>query len=286
MIIATFPKTKELAKSVAKQLKAKYSQIIVKDFPDEESYVRFDFNPKGQTVVIFNTFDRDQNNRLIETILAAGIAKDYKAKKVILVAPYFPYLRQDTHFENYDSFSIKYVSPLVKEFDKIFVVDPHLQRILNVKNYGLNFERLTSIDQIAEYIQKNFKEPYTIVGPDSESRQWAQGVASILGKSAIVLKKHRISWHKVKIQDVNLGDNVIIIDDIVGTGHTIIETTKIAREHGAKKVTVIGVHGILVENAPEKIISHASLITTNTIPNKFAKIDISGLVSSALAKHF
>jgi ribose-phosphate pyrophosphokinase len=284
VLIATFEKTKDLARSVSKILSCDFTNIETKDFPDEESYVRFKVSPKGKTVLIFNTFDRDQNNRLIETILAAGIARDYGAKKVILVAPYFPYLRQDTHFEDYDSFSIKYIAPLVEVFDKVYVVDPHLQRIRDIKKIGKNFERLTSVGPIAGYIRDNFKEDYTLVGPDKESRQWAQGVASLLGKQAIVLKKMRSTWRKVKIEEKSLGKRVIIIDDIIGTGHTILETIKVARRHGAKEITVIGVHGILVEGAVKKIVPHAKLVTTNTILNAHSRIDISGLIADALSR--
>jgi ribose-phosphate pyrophosphokinase len=120
MLILSFPHTKELAKTVAHSLKAEFAQIITKQFPDEESYVKFPISPEKKVVAIFNTFDREQDNRIIETILAAGIAKDYKAKKVILIAPYFPYLRQDTHFEKYDSFSIKYASHLFKYLTKFW----------------------------------------------------------------------------------------------------------------------------------------------------------------------
>lgn len=283
-LIATFPETKDLAKRVARKLKATYSEITVKDFPDEESYVKLKKSPKGKKLSIFNSFAREQNDRLIESILAAGIGKDYKAKKIILVAPYFPYLRQDTHFEKFDSFSIKHIKSILDNFDLILTVDPHLQRIKNIKKISYKMKRLTAAPIIAEYLKKNFKSDFTIVGPDEESRQWAQGVASHLNKKAIVLKKTRFSWRKVKIQDVSLGKNVVIIDDIIGTGHTILETIKIAKKHGAKKVTVIGVHGVLVENAAKKITKHARLITTNTIPNKFAKIDISQILAKSL-KH-
>jgi len=284
LLIATFPETKSLAKRIAKQLKAQYTEIRVKDFPDQESYVKLKVSPKNKTLVIFNSFARDQNNRLIESILAAGIGKDYKAKKVILVAPYFPYLRQDTHFESYDSFSIKHISNLTKIFDKIFVIDPHLQRIKNIKQISPNMTRLTTNSLIVDYIKSHFKEPYTIVGPDRESKQWDQEIASQLNKKAIILKKQRSSWFKVKIQDKYLGKNTIIIDDIIGTGNTIIKTIQVAKHHGAKKVSVIGIHGVLIGNAAKKIKCHASLITTNTIPNPHAKIDVSKIISTALKK--
>lgn len=283
-LIATFPETKELAKKVASSLRAAYTEIIVKDFPDEESYIKFKTSPKGKRVVIFNSFARDQNDRLIESILAAGVCKDYKAKSVILAAPYFPYLRQDTRFAKFESASIKYIPKLTKIFNKILVVDPHLQRIKKLKQIGKNFKRLTATKQIAEYISKNFKDDFTIVGPDEESKQWAQTVASHLRKKAIILKKERKSWFRVKVQDKDLGKKVIIIDDIIGTGNTILKTIKVARKHKASQIAVIGIHGVLVKNADKKISRKAKLITTNTIPNKFAKIDISKVFVEALRK--
>ncbi|MFH1290493.1 MAG: ribose-phosphate diphosphokinase [Nanoarchaeota archaeon] len=283
LLIASFKETKDLAKQVARRLKCKYTEIIVKDFPDEESYVKLKENPKGKTLVIFNSFARDQNDRLIESTLAAGIGKDYKAKKIILAAPYFPYLRQDTHFKKFDSFSIKHIKDILDNFDSILTIDPHLQRIKNIKKISYKMKRLTSTSQIAAYIKKNFKSDFTIVGPDEESKQWAQGVASKLGKKAIILKKKRFSWHKVKIQEKNLGKNVIIIDDIIGTGHTILETIKVAKHHRAKKITVIGIHGVLVDSGMEKkITKQAKLLTTNTIKNKYAKIDVSPVIAEAL----
>lgn len=284
MLIATFKETKELAKKVASRLKANYTELIVKDFPDQESYVKFKVSPKGKTVVIFNSFARDQNNRLIESILAAGIARDYKAKKIILVASYFPYLRQDTHFEKYDSFSIKHIKHVLDDFDEVFAIDPHLQRIKNIKKISYKMHRLTTAKLLADFIKKNLDKDATIVGPDEESKQWADTVAKFLGKRAIVLKKKRFSWRKVKIQDITLGKHVVILDDIIGTGHTILETIKIAKKHGAQKIIVIGIHGVLVENAAKKIQKRARLVTTNTIKNKYSKIDVSPIIAEALKK--
>lgn len=288
LLIASFKETKKLAQKVAHILKVPCTEIIVKDFPDHESYVKLRKNPKGKILVIFNSFSREQNNRLIESVLAAGIGKDFKAKKIILVAPYFPYLRQDTHFEKYDSFSIKHIKKIFDDFDLVLTIDPHLQRIHNIKKISYKMQKLTTTGLIANYIakhfKKNFRNDYALVGPDKESAQWADKVAKYLGKHAIVLEKIRLSWKQVKIENKNLGKKVIIIDDIVGTGNTILETIKIAKKHKAKKITVIGIHGVLTGNAAKKISKHADLLTTNTIPNKFARIDVSPVIVNELQK--
>ena len=139
---------------------------------------------------------------------------------------------------------------------------------------------------IAGYIQKNFKEDITIVGPDKESRQWAQKIANRLNEESVVLKKIRSSETKVKIQAHKFKENVVIIDDIIGTGNTILQTIKMAKSHGAKKIHVIGIHGLLLDNAAKRILLHAdSLATTNTIQSKYSEIDVSPIILEALKEY-
>jgi len=285
ILIASFPETKSVAIKVATALKAKHTNIISKKFPDNESHIKFSVNPKGKTVVIINSLSHNPNERIIETYLAASIAKDYQAKKIILMATYFPYMRQDTHFENYDSSSAKHISKLFSIFDKVYTIDPHLHRISTMKKLSRSIQEITTNKLIANYIKIHFKQEFTIVGPDKESQQWANRISKTLNTKAVILKKIRLSSTKVKIKSRPLGKNVIIIDDIISTGNTIIETIKIAKAQGARRVTVIGIHGILLKDAAQKIKKHAELITTNTILNRYARIDVSSLISIELKRY-
>jgi len=285
MIITSLQGTESLAKNVAHQLKAKYISPKLETFADGESKISLPKNPKGQTVVLVASFYPNQNEKIIQSLLIAGIAKDYKAKKIILVTPFIPYIRQDTHFENYDSFSAKYIFPLFKNFDQVIAIDPHLQRLTSLKELGKNMTRISTNPLIAEYIQKKFKEDFTIIGPDEESKQWIQKIADYLKEKVVILKKKRFPETKVKIQVHDFKRNVVIIDDIIGTGNTILQTIKMAKSHGAKDVHVIGLHGLLLKKAAKKIKKQASLATTNTISSKYSKIDISTIISDALKKY-
>jgi ribose-phosphate pyrophosphokinase len=138
---------------------------------------------------------------------------------------------------------------------------------------------------IAKYIAKRFKKDFTIVGPDEESAQWTQKIADMLGKRVVVLNKTRFSSEHVKIKEKPLGKNVIIIDDIISTGHTIEETIRMAKHQRAKKIICIGIHGMLVEDADKRITKNAELITTNTILNKYSKIDVSPAIVEVLRKY-
>ncbi len=286
ILIATFPETKLIAKKVANTLKAQYTEIFVEDFPDSEFHLALKKDPKDKIVVIFNSLTKDPDEKLIETLLAGGIAKDYRAKKVILMATYFPYLRQDKHFMKYDSFSSKHIIRLFNNFDKIITIDPHLHRIKSLKQLSKKAESISANELIADYIKKRFKNDFTIIGPDIESAQWCAEIAKLLNKKVEILKKTRYSPEKIKQTKLKhkLANNVIIIDDIISTGKTIAGVLKQAKKHGAKALFCIGIHALLENNASKLITKHAELITTNTIQNPYAKIDVSPIIIKHLRK--
>ena len=284
MLIAAFPETKKIARAVAKSLNAEYTEVNVKDFPDSEYHLKLKVNPKHKVVVFVTSITKDPDEKLIETILAAGIAKDYGAKKVIVVATYLPYMRQDKHFKKYDSFSSKHILELFNHVDRLFVIDPHLHRIKKMEQLLSKATALTTNTIIAQYIHKRFKDNFSIVGPDEESEQWSSVIAKMLGKKVVILKKTRFSSIHVKIKEKPLGDNIIIIDDIISTGRTLVETLKMAKRQGAKRMICIGIHGVLVNGADKLITKYAELITTNTIANDYAKIDVSPVIVDALKK--
>lgn len=285
-LVISFPETKHLAEKVARGLKAEYATLSSTRFPDYEVKLSLDKNPRGKKVIIISSMAHEPDYKLVRTLLAGGIARDYGAKEVILVATYFPYLRQDRHFFEYDSFSSKHITRLFSEFDKVITIDPHLHRIKNLKILAKNFSHITTNPLIAKYIKKRFKDKFVIVGPDEESSQWSDPVAKILGRKVVVIKKHRYSPSKIRDEKTkaSLGRNVIIIDDIISTGKTMAGAVELARKKGAKNIIAIGIHGVLAGDSVKLIRKHAELITTNTIPSRFSKIDISDVIIDKLKK--
>src|SRR3989344_3485180 len=277
-----------LAANVAKKLKKPYSELKVNKFPDGELYIRFIKDVKNQVVVLMQSFYGDINDCLIEVLFAANTAKDLGAKKVILVAPYFPYLRQDKRFKPGECISIKVVGKFIDRiFDRVYIIDPHLHRQRALSNlFKTKAVNLTSNSCIASYIKKNIKNP-VVIGPDWESYKWAGKAADIIGCKSYILEKKRYSGRKVKVtvnKKIDLkGKNVVLVDDIISTGNTLIGAMKNLKRLGAGKFDIVAVQGIFVENALEKLRKmNAKVITTNTTPNKAAKIDLSGLIAENL----
>ncbi len=137
--------------------------------------------------------------------------------------------------------------------------------------------------------KKNLRNE-VIIGPDWESYQWAESVANEAGADVSVLKKERFSSRLVRVKMIRPvaieGKTAVIVDDIISTGHTIIEAAKKAMKMGAKSVVAVAVHGLFAEGALEKIKKAGirEVITTNTIIQKTSRIDISSLIFEELAK--
>ena len=290
MIIISCSHGKHLGYKIAKKLKAQHSELFVKKFPDDELLVRLSAGIRGKTVVLVQSFYQNISDCIVEIVLASATARDLGAKKVILAAPYFPYLRQDKRFHNGESVSQKIIVGLFdKCFDEILIVDPHLHRKSSLSQiFRINASKLTANSLTADYIKNHIKEPI-IIGPDEESWKWARSVAEMINAESRILKKKRYSSYRVEVKlnkKIDLkGKNVVIVDDIVSTGHTIIETTKLLRRLGAKNIYCICVHGIFANGALKKLKkSKIKVISTNTIPNPVAKIDVSGVVSMFIKK--
>jgi ribose-phosphate pyrophosphokinase len=289
MIITSLGNSQKIAKSLAKKLRCKYSETTVAAFPDGDIYLKFNNRLKGKKLVIVQSFQPHSDMSLFDIIFAAETAKDLGAKKVILVAPYLSYMRQDKRFHDGECISSKVMAKMLNNsVDKIITVDPHIHRYKSLKDiFTIPAKKLTANNLIAEYIKKHFKNEI-IIGPDWESYQWAEDIAKQVNVHATVLKKTRFSSRHVSVKMIKpipiKGKNVVIVDDIISTGHTVIEAAKSARKLGAKSVSVIGVHGLFVENAIEKLNKAGikKIITTNCIEHKTNKIDVTHLLLEQL----
>ena len=291
MIITSGGNSIKIAKALARQLKAVYSPLTISSFPDGDIYLKFNTALKGKTLVIVQSFQPHADQSLLRIFFAAKTAKDLGARKVILVAPYLAYMRQDTRFPPGEAISSRIMAEMLnKSVDKIITLDPHLHRYKSLKEiFTIPAVKITANEALAGYIQKHCTNEI-IMGPDGESYQWAEDIARRIHIQATVLHKTRFSSRQVQVKMVTpipiKGKNVVIVDDIISTGHTIAEAAKQAKKMGARSVTAIGVHGLLVENALLKLKKAGvnTVITTNCIEHPTNRIDITPLLLRELRK--
>lgn len=287
-IIIGIPPSNILAKEVARVSKIDYATLKVTKFPDNELHIRYPVSLTGKKVFLFLSLF-NPNEKIVELLFTAMAAKEMKAKKVVLIAPYFPYLREDKLFHKGEIVSARILAKLIsKAVDELITIDPHLHRIKSLSEiFDIKTQKLSCNKLISNYIKNNYKKPL-IIGPDKESYQWARNVAKLVGCEAYVFTKKRLGSEKVKIHSDIKKDlkkyDIIIVDDIISTGHTIVKTVNNLKRNGAKNISCICVHGLLLKNSMKRLKKAGikDLVTTNTIPNLRSKIQINQLIAEKI----
>ena len=288
---------KWFAQKLAARLKTKISPYSFRKFPDGELFVKFDFSLIGKKAVLVQSLCGGKhwspNDVILELVFAARTAKKLGAKKVIAVAPYLAYMRQDKAFNSGECFSAKEMAWLLSQcVDALFTFDPHLHRIPSLsKIFSVPAIKISTEKKIAEFVAKKFSKENTVVaGPDFEGSQWAKKIADSIGFESSILQKRRFGDRKVKVKVVKeLGwknKNVVIIDDIISTGNTIAQAVLELKKRKPKAVYCICVHAILAEGALSKILAAGAkeVFSCNTIESKTNRIDLSGEVAKELEK--
>jgi len=267
-----------------------YGEIEIRDFPDEEKYIRFKQSIKNRDIILLNSLEYP-NNKLLTLLLTAETAKTNGARTIGLCAPYLAYMRQDKIFNKGEGITSKYFAKLLSNhFDWLVTVDPHLHRFHQLNEiYSIPNIALHSTDNIARWILNNINDPL-IIGPDSESKQWAQELANTTNAPYIVLKKIRHDEHKVEISIPKLSNYLtytpVIIDDIISTGRTMIETVIQIKKFKIKAPVCIGIHGIFVGNSYDSLLKAGAkeIVTCNTINHKSNKINVANILDSGIQK--
>ncbi len=281
-----------LAKRVASRLRLPYSELFADNFPDGELRIRFEEGLSKKRVIIVNSMMPNPNNSLIELVFAVNTAKELGAGRVVVVAPYLAYMRQDKRFHQGECVSARIMAKLLNSADQVIAVDPHLHRIKSLKEiFSTKAISITADPVLAQYIHKNHPESI-IIGPDEESSQWARTIADSINHEAMILSKKR--WSATKIRTIIHGDgkkfinrDVVIVDDIISTGHTMFDPIRQLKKFRAKRITCICVHGVFTLNALHVLRKlGVRVISTNTVQNSVAKIDVSPLIAKALSNTF
>jgi ribose-phosphate pyrophosphokinase len=272
--------SEKFSKRLARRLKKKYHKLKVSHFPDGEMVVKYPVNVKGSKLIFVQSMYPCPDESLVQLLFAMGAAKEQGAKKVVLVIPYLGFMRQDKQFFPGQGISQHIMAKLLSGADLVVTMDPHLHRIKSLKQvFKTKTKKVTANSVIANHIKKKYKSAI-VMGPDGESSQWAEAIAKEAKVPSVVLKKKRYTSEKVKIivkTDIDLkGKRIVLVDDIISTGHTMIEPIKQLKKMKVKDITVIGVHGIFVKNALSKLKKLGVKVeSTNTIENKASTIDAS-----------
>jgi ribose-phosphate pyrophosphokinase len=263
-------------------------QVIFKKFPDGESYVRLNRQIKDEHAVVVQTTISPQDSRLIQLAFLADASKRNGATKVTAIVPYLAYARQDKTFLKGEGISIETIARMLKAagVDSLITVNIHAEDAL--KKFPFPSKNLSAIPLLAEYfVQKGHRGAFAMA-PDKGALYIAEQAQKILGGEAGNLEKHRdrhTGQTTQTLKNVDLEDKtVILFDDIISTGGTIVGAAKIIREQGAKRIFAACVHPVLVGNAEERILGAGveQIVGTDSIPYYKSQVSLAPLLSREL----
>ncbi|HVO15802.1 MAG TPA: ribose-phosphate pyrophosphokinase [Alphaproteobacteria bacterium] len=277
-----------LARDLAAALGAEPGRIEQRRFPDGESYVRFDSPVAGRAVLLLAALDRP-DEKFLPLVFAASTARELGAASVGLIAPYLPYMRQDARFRPGEGVTSAYFArALSAAVDWLVTVDPHLHRRKSLAEiYTVPALALHTAPLLAQWIAGAVDRPM-LIGPDVESKQWVAAVARTAGAPSLVLEKTRRGDRDVAVSvpDVERwrAYTPVLVDDIVSTGRTLIETVGHLQRAGLRPPVCVAVHAVFAGNAYEdlKAAGVARVVTTDTLPHETNAIEVAPLLAEGV----
>ena len=251
-MILGFSDYRPQAQRLAQALGLPYREVETHRFPDGECKLRLP-ERLPERVIFCRSLDRP-DPKLVELLLASATARELGAHELTLVAPYLCYMRQDAAFQPGESVSQRIVGRfLAGLFDNLITVDPHLHRVPDLPS-AVPAHRALAISaapRMASFLGSCSDDPL-LLGPDEESEQWVAGIAEAQGLDYAVCRKIRSGDHQVSISLPNVdpaGRHLVLVDDVLSTGHTVAETARLCLARGARRVDALVTHALFSEGA-------------------------------------
>jgi ribose-phosphate pyrophosphokinase len=262
---------KELVANICDDLHIEPCDATINTFSDGEINVSINEHVRGEDVYVVQSMCYPVNDNLVELCLILDALKRSSCKRVTAVIPYYGYGRQDRKIKSKVPISAKVVADMltVCGVDRVLTVDMHAGQIQGFFNCPV--DNLYASSVFLPLYQD--KDNLTIVSPDAGGVDRANAYAKRLNCPLATVYKHRDKPNSISemqlIGSVE-GKDCLVLDDMVDTAGTICKASGILKDKGAKKVEVFATHGVLSNNAIEKIEKSDidKLYITNTIPLK------------------
>jgi ribose-phosphate pyrophosphokinase len=264
----------ELAEEVAAELGVELVPTSAYDFANGEIYVRFGESVRGCDAFVIQSHSSPINQWLMEQLLMVDALKRASAKRITVIAPSFPYARQDKKHRGREPISARLVADLFKTAgaDRLMSVDLHTAQIQGF--FDGPVDHLWALPLLTEHVRKRVdRARLTVVSPDAGrvrvADQWSDRLAAPL---AIIHKRRDPSVpNQVKVHEVVgavAGRTCVLVDDMIDTAGTITQAAEALIENGAADVIVASTHAILSGPAVERLRASkiSEVIVTNTLP--------------------
>ena len=285
-----------LSKSIADYLGVHLGDCHTKRFSDGEINLKIDETVRGHDIFVIQSTCSPANENLMELLIMIDAFRRASAHSISVVIPYYGYARQDRKARGRDPITAKLVANLITTAgaSRIITIDLHAEQIQGF--FDIPVDNLWSFPVFSKFFSGRFfnKDETVVVSPDIGGVKRASKFAAKLGVPLEILDKRRPKDNVAEmvhiIGEVE-GKTAIIFDDIIDTGRSLVEASKMLKSNGAQRIFACATHGVLSGEAKE-IIAGSELekvFITDTIhhddlPENIRMLSIAPLLAEALTR--
>ncbi len=299
MLVFSGNGNRQLANRICAKLKVKLGKAEIERFSDGETMVRIKENVRGKDIFLIQPTSPPVNENLVELLIMLDALRRASAQRITAVIPYYGYARQDRKDKPRVPITAKLVANILASSgaNRVLTLDLHAGQIQGF--FDIPLDHLYAINVFFEYFNKKKIKDLAIVSPDVGGIKMARAYAKRFGADLAIVDKRRKSPESTEVMHIlgNVKDkNVLLVDDIVATGSSLVRGAAALKRQGAKNIFAAITHGILSNNAVDKIEDSDinSLVITDSIPlakekksKKIKVVSVDSLFAEAIKRiHF
>lgn len=298
--IFTGNSNRPLAKSICDYLDIPLSNALVTTFQNEEIQVKIEESVRGRNVYVIQSTCKPVNNNLMELLIMIDALSRASAKHITAVIPHYGYAKQEKKTSGREPISAKLVANLitVAGADKVITIDLHAAAIQGF--FDIPVDNLYAMPIITNYVTNNNNlknKDIVVVSPDAGGVARARGFAEKINTPLAIVFKRRPKPDETVVMDIVgevKGKSVIIFDDMISTGGTLVKAAEALIERGANEIYAFATHPIFAKSSIEIIESSPikEVVVTDTIPiarpsTKIKVLSVAPLLGEAIKRnHF
>ena len=293
----------DLTDEIGQHLDCATSPVTLYDFPNSEIYCKFEESVRGCDAFVVQSYSAPVNTWLMEQLIMVDALKRASAKRITVVAPFYPYSRQDKKTLAREPITAKLVADLFRTAgaNRIISIDLHTPQIQGYFDAAL--DHLTALPLLSDYLQDKLDLSLTtIVSPDTGRVRTAEKYTDRLGKEVNLAFVHKRRDARVPsdvkvfevVGDVE-GRTCVIVDDMIDTAGTITKAADALLARGALEVLCAATHGVFSGPAIDRLKNSqiSEIIVTNTLPipddkrfDKLTVLSVAPIIAAAIRAVF
>jgi ribose-phosphate pyrophosphokinase len=292
----------ELADEIASEIGITVTSTTARDFSNGETFIKPDESVRGSDAFVIQSYTTPINKWVMESLILCDALKRASAKRITVVAPFYPYARQDKKHRGREPISARLIADLFKTAgaDRLMAIDLHTAQIQGF--FDGPVDHLFALPLLADYVKKKYAVgDLTVVSPDTGRVRAAEQWADRLGGRPIAFV------HKTRDPDVAnevvanrvvgdvAGRTCLLIDDMIDTGGSITQAAELLFKSGATDVVIAATHGVFSPPATDRLKNSrvTEIIVTNTLPvrpeqefDKLTVLSIAPMIAQAIVEVF